>query len=208
MLLLEVCIMSPRPFDPRCTEAAAREWLLAHPADPAGACIAGLAPDLQGIERRRAHDAIARWRRMMVAEGLIKPLPSGRQRSVMPPSQPPPPDAIERDLLALSPAESIAWTIKRLRRTLDEADPGSAAYVTAAGQMQKCLDRYHELRRAEEKPAPGPADLSPAEWREQLGASARELVDVDLEVYVAEWLGRKRLRLVARSDGALGLERA
>jgi hypothetical protein len=33
-------------------------------------------------------------------------------------------------------------------------------------------------------------------------------VDVDLEVYVAEWLGRKRLRLMARSDGTLVLERA
>jgi hypothetical protein len=200
--------MSPRPIDPRCAEAAARAWLVANPTQGPNAAVTALAPDLLGIERRRAQESVSRLRRNLVAEGVCKPIGPGRQRSVMPPSQPPPPDAIERDLLALSPAESIAWTIMRLRRTLDEADPGSAAYVTAAGQMQKCLDRYHELRRAEEKPAPGPADLSPAEWREQLGASARELVDVDLEVYVAEWLGRKRLRLVARSDGTLVLERA
>ena len=181
--------------------------------------IAALAPDMPPSEHRlRVVRAATALRRALVDEGLLKPLTRGRkpgQGPVLPVVESPAPvvrvpearsEAV--DLLSLSPAAAAAWTVERLRRTLDEADPASNAYVAAAKQMTSALDRFHELRRAEEKPAPGPADRSPAEWREQLGASARELVDVDLEVYVAEWLGRKRLRLMARSDGTLVLERA
>ena len=111
-------------------------------------------------------------------------------------------------IVDLSPAAAQAALIARLQRTLDEADPGSAAYVAAAKQTQAALDRYHELRRSEEKPARTAADYTPAEWREQLDTSAREMTDPDLEVFVAEWLRRKRLVLRARADGELEIGRA
>lgn len=191
----------------------------------AAAAVTVLAPGAgHGEERRRLVDYVANVRLQLVKDGLVKPIrpPTGpRPAPVAPapddappevatwrPLRPAAPQAEARSLVDLSPAEAQAALIARLQRTLDEADPGSAAYVAAAKQTQAALDRYHELRRAEEKPAAGPADLSPAEWAERLDTTARELVDGDLEVFVREWLRRRRLVLRPRPDGELEVVRA
>jgi len=188
----------------------------------AAAAVTVLAPGAgMGEERRRLVDYVANVRLQLVKDGLVQPIrrPTSRQPeapSGLPPAveawrplrPAPPPREEAAALVDLSPAAAQAALIARLQRTLDEADPGSAAYVAAAKQTQAALDRYHELRRAEEKPAPTASDLSPAEWREHLDGSARELVDGDLEVFVSEWLRRRRLVLRARQDGELEIARA
>ena len=191
----------------------------------AAAAVTVLAPGAgMGEERRRLVDYVANVRLQLVKDGLVKPIrrPTGRPPADAPaPSDAapdlstwrplrtaPPPREEAPSLVDLSPAAAQAALIARLQRTLDEADPGSAAYVAAAKQTQAALDRYHELRRSEEKPARTAADYTPAEWREQLDTSAREMTDLDLEVFVAEWLRRKRLVLRARADGELEIGRA
>lgn len=188
----------------------------------AAAAVTVLAPGAgMGEERRRLVDYVANVRLQLVKDGLVQPIrrPTSRQSeapSGLPPAveawrplrPAPPPREESAALVDLSPAAAQAALIARLQRTLDEADPGSAAYVAAAKQTQAALDRYHELRRAEEKPAPTASDLTPAEWREHLDGSARELVDGDLEVFVSEWLRRRRLVLRARPDGELEIARA
>lgn len=191
----------------------------------AAAAVTVLAPGAgMGEERRRLVDYVANVRLQLVRDGLVKPI---RRPTSRPPADSPPPSDAAPDvstwrplrtasppreeapaLIDLSPAAAQAALIARLQRTLDEADPGSAAYVAAAKQTQAALDRYHELRRSEEKPARTAADYTPAEWREQLDTSAREMTDPDLEVFVAEWLRRKRLVLRARADGELEIGRA
>lgn len=188
----------------------------------AAAAVTVLAPGAgMGEERKRLVDYVANVRLQLVKDGLVQPIrrPTSRQPeapSSLPPAveawrplrAAPPPREEAAALVDLSPAAAQAALIARLQRTLDEADPGSAAYVAAAKQTQAALDRYHELRRAEEKPAPTASDLTPAEWREHLDGSARELVDGDLEVFVSEWLRRRRLVLRARQDGELEIARA
>jgi len=189
----------------------------------AAAAVTVLAPGAgMGEERRRLVDYVANVRLQLVKDGLVQPIrrPTARPAAPAPSDAAPdvsawrplrtapPPREEAPALIDLSPAAAQAALIARLQRTLDEADPGSAAYVAAAKQTQSALDRYHELRRAEEKPARTAADLTPAEWREQLDTSAREMTDADLEVFVAEWLRRKRLVLRARADGELEVARA
>ncbi len=186
----------------------------------AAAAVTVLAPGAgMGEERKRLVDYVANVRLQLVKDGLVKPIrrPTSRASTDDAPPDPstwrplrtaPPPREEAPSLVDLSPAEAQAALIARLQRTLDEADPGSAAYVAAAKQTQAALDRYHELRKAEEKPAPTAADLTPAEWAERLDSSAREMTDADLEVFVREWLRRKRLVLRARSDGELEVVRA
>ena len=191
----------------------------------AAAAVTVLAPGAgMGEERRRLVDYVANVRLQLVRDGLVQPI---RRPTSRPPADAPPPSDAAPDLstwrplrtapppreealslVDLSPAAAQAALIARLQRTLDEADPGSAAYVAAAKQTQAALDRYHELRRSEEKPARTAADYTPAEWREQLDSSAREMTDPDLEVFVSEWLRRKRLVLRARADGELEIGRA
>ena len=192
----------------------------------AAAAVDVLAPGVgHGEERDRLIGYVSNVRSQLVREGRVRALrapttrapaaapeaPSGLPPAVeawRPLRAAPPPREESAALVDLSPAAAQAALIARLQRTLDEADPGSAAYVAAAKQTQAALDRYHELRRAEEKPAPTASDLSPAEWREHLDGSARELVDGDLEVFVSEWLRRRRLVLRARQDGELEIARA
>lgn len=192
----------------------------------AAAAVDMLAPGVgHGEERDRLIGYVSNVRSQLVREGRVRALrpPTTRRPAAdsPPPSDAapdvstwrplrtaPPPREEAPSLVDLSPAAAQAALIARLQRTLDEADPGSAAYVAAAKQTQAALDRYHELRRSEEKPARTAADYTPAEWREQLDTSAREMTDPDLEVFVAEWLRRKRLVLRARADGELEIGRA
>ena len=211
-----------RPTTSALDPEAVRDWLRANPRATGLQAMEALMPGAQpGPARKAAVRYAAGVRRELVLAGELPPLPRGSQRRHNPrqageasslvaafTAAEPPPAPAARDLLALSPAESVAWTIRRLERALDEADPGSTAFVSAAAQMQKALDRYHELRRSEEKPARTAADYTPAEWREQLDSSAREMTDADLEVFVSEWLRRKRLVLRARPDGELEIGRA
>lgn len=211
-----------RPTVSDLTSDEVQAWLRAHPRATGLDAVAALRPDAPvGPGRKAAVRYAASVRRELVLAGELPPLRSGNQAKHAVPrdgDEAPAPVATftapavaapaPGDLLSLSPAESLAWTIRRLETALREADPGSAAYVSAAAQMQKALDRYHELRRGEEKPAATAADLSPAEWAEKLDGAARELTDGDLEVFVAEWLRRRRLVLRARQDGELEVVRA
>lgn len=115
------------------------------------------------------------------------------------------PAQIAAALVDMTPRERAVWLLERAQVAVEEARPGSVAYVQSLRAVARASQELEELRAADQV-AYDAANLTAAEWRDKVEQDAQQATDDDLEIYVTTWLARNGYALSV-SNGALLLER-
>lgn len=115
------------------------------------------------------------------------------------------PAYIAAALVDMTPRQRAEWLLERAQLAVEEARPGSVAYVQSLRAVARASQELEELRAADQV-AVDAAALTDAEWRAQVEQDAAQATDDDLEVYVSTWLRRRGYALSAL-NGELHLER-